>query len=242
MGARGDWSRVDAKVRATLADERLDGSADVDAPFGVLAAAFHVPVAATTPGAPLDASVDVTRLDLGELMRGGLAAGAPIDGRLAMHLKVGGSADKPTLDLQATGDGLKVGRAPSRGAADKPAELGQATLHATYAERAAHAELTFAAARGGSLHADAGAAVDLGYPQVAHGPSLKRVPVHGQVVARSLDTAWLARFNPRVESLGGRVSANAKLAGTLSDPRFIGDVRWKDGGATLSQATGANFR
>jgi len=57
----------------------------------------------------------------------------------------------------------------------------------------------------------------------------KKIPVHGKVVAKDFDVAWIARFNDRVESLGGQVSANAKLAGTLGDPQMIGDVRWKNG-------------
>jgi len=250
--ARG-WSRVDAKLRATLEDQKVDGSASVAAPFGALAAAFRLPAAAPTPGTPIEARVDVTRLDLGELMRGGLANGAPIDGRLALHLRVGGTADHPTIDLQANGDGLRASpehRRPAMAAAPTaapgtapaaPAARGQASLHATYADRALEADLTFTEARGGSLRANAGATVDLGYPQVARGPALSRLPVQGQVVARNLDAAWLARFNPRVESLGGRVSVNAKLAGTIADPHFIGDVRWKDGGGSLSRATAANL-
>ena len=107
-------------------------------------------------------------------------------------------------------------------------------------DRAAHALLTFASAHGGSLHADASAAADLGYPHVLHGPALSKLPVRGQVKARDLDVAWLAQFNPRVESLGGQVTADAKLAGTLADPRFIGDVRWKDGGGVLSRASAGN--
>ena len=63
------------------------------------------------------------------------------------------------------------------------------------------------------------------------------MPVHGQVVAKDLDVAWVRQLNPRIEALGGQVSANAKLAGTLADPQFIGDVRWKDGGATLARST-----
>jgi autotransporter translocation and assembly factor TamB len=53
--------------------------------------------------------------------------------------------------------------------------------------------------------------------------------VHGKVVAKDFDVAWIARFDDQVETLGGRVSADAKVAGTVGDPQFIGDVRWKHG-------------
>ncbi len=248
-GRARTWSRVDAKLRATLAGGRVDGSADLDAPFGALGAVFRLPVAMATAGAPIDARIDVTRLDLGELLRGVTASAPPVDGRLALHLRVDGTTDQPKINLEAQGNGLTAslppGRAPlaaaqTRAASSGDTDLGQASLRLTYADRAAHANLTFASAHGGSLRVDASADADLGYPAVARGPALSKLPVRGQVTAKDLDVAWLAQFNPRVESLGGRVSANAKLAGTLADPHFIGDVRWKDGGGVLSRVTADN--
>jgi translocation and assembly module TamB len=108
-------------------------------------------------------------------------------------------------------------------------DLGQARVHVTYAQRNAHADLAFRSTAGGTLRVDAGANLDLSFPQVTRGLVVKRLPVHGKVVARDFDVAWLARFNNRVESLGGLVSADARLAGTVADPRFVGDVRWKNG-------------
>jgi len=240
-GRARTWSRVDAKLRATLADGRVDGSADVNAPFGALDAGFRIPVAIATAGAPIEARLDITKLDLGEVLHGVTATAPPVDGRLALHLKVGGTTDQPTINLEAQGNGLTArlpaARAQTRTTASASSEtdLGHASLRLTYADREARANLTFASAHGGSLRVDANANADLGYPRVAHGPALSKLPVRGQVTARDLDVAWLAQFNPRVESLGGRVTANAKLAGTLADPRFIGDVRWKDGGGVLSR-------
>ena len=79
------------------------------------------------------------------------------------------------------------------------------------------------------LRADAATRVDLSYPAVTHPIVVKKLPVHGKVVAKDFDVAWIARFNPRIETLGGQVNANARLAGTVADPQFIGDVRWKNG-------------
>jgi autotransporter translocation and assembly factor TamB len=239
-GRARTWSRVDANLRATLADGRVDGSADVDAPFGALAAAFRLPVAMATAGAPIDARIDVTRLDLGELLRGLTATTPPVDGRVTLNLKIRGTTDQPTVNLEAQGSRLKASLPPGRAqtrTADSSTDLGQASLRLTYADRVARANLSFASAHGGSLRVDASANADLGYPRVVHGPALSKLPVRGQVTARDLAVAWLAQFNPRVESLGGRVTADAKLAGTLADPRFIGDVRWKDGGGVLSRVT-----
>jgi len=248
-GRARNWSRVDANVRATLADGQVEGTTKVEAPFAALDAAFQLPVAFAAPGAPLDVRVDIERLDLGELIRGMTAKAAPVDGRMTLHLKLAGTAEQPKLSCEVNASGLKLPAPPPNSAAVAAArkasgttsagdvDLGQAALHVTYADRAAHANLTFSAARGGSLRVDANIAADLGYPQVLHGPPLNKRPVHGQVVAKDLDVAWVRQLNPSIEALGGQVSANAKLAGTLADPQFIGDVRWKEGGATLSRPT-----
>ncbi len=244
-GRARNWSRVDANLRATLAGGQVNGTTKVEAPFASLDAAFQLPVAVATPGAPLDVRLDIARLDLGELMRGVTAKAAPVDGRMTLHLELTGTADQPKLSCEAKASGLKVLAPPPSSAAVAAArkasgttsagdvDLGQASLRLNYAERAAHANLTFSAARGGSLRVDASIAADLGYPRVLQGPPLSKRPMHGQVVAKDLDVAWVRQLNPRVEALGGQVSANAKLTGTLADPQFIGDVRWKDGGATL---------
>ena len=237
--ARG-WSRVDAKLRAMLADGRITGTANVDAPFGALDAELSLPAAPATPGAPLDVKVDVARLELGEVMRGATAASPPVSGRMAMHLRLTGTADQPKVELTAQGSGLKLPAGAAGSGAETDADLGQASLHLTYADRAAHANLTFAAAHGGSMRVDATVATDLGYPRVLHTPAPSKLPVHGKFVARDLDVGWLAQLAPRVESLGGRVTADARLAGTIADPQFVGDVRWKDGGAALSRASADN--
>lgn len=246
-GRARNWSRVDANVRATMADGRVQGTTKVEAPFASLNATFRVPVAIAAPGAPLDVRIDIARLDLGELMRGVTAKAAPLDGRMKLHLQLAGTAEQPTVSCEAKASGLKLPAPPPSSAAVAAArkasgttsagdvDLGQASLRVTYADRAAHATLTFSAARGGSLRVDANVAADLGYPRVLQGPPLNKRPVYGHMVAKDLDVAWVRQLNPRVEALGGQVTADAKLAGTLADPQLIGDVRWKDGGGTLSR-------
>ena len=199
---------------------------------------FGLPVqpnAPDTTAAKIDVRLDVTRLDLGDVLRAG-AVTTGIDGLAELHLRLTGSADDPRVDFTAAGKDLRVSRPPptrtTAGVAAAPATLdvGHARLHLTYATRKAGAEINFASAHGGSLRVDAGANVDLSYPRVTRGLVVKKLPVRGKVVARSLNVAWLAQVNPRVESLGGQVSADASLTGTLGDPQFIGDVRWKNGG------------
>jgi autotransporter translocation and assembly factor TamB len=99
----------------------------------------------------------------------------------------------------------------------------------TYSDRSARAEIDFASAHGGTLVVDATTSVDLSYPRVKRRLNPAKLPVRGKVVAKDLEVGWIAAFNPGVESLGGEVSADVKLGGTVGEPQFIGDVRWKNG-------------
>ncbi|MDB4982085.1 MAG: hypothetical protein JWM82_2837 [Myxococcales bacterium] len=269
------FSKIDAKARATLEDDEIDGTIAVDSPFLTGNAALKLPTDPLIPGAPLVLKLDVKHLDLEQLLRGaqGRAAGG---GRLNLKLLLDGSADDPKLDLTVEGFDLSVsklslskpanvgnegdsskpkavagktveGDSPASKAvaakavaakvvADNPVggkqiDLGHAHIHVTYADEAARAEVDFASSHGGTLVVDAGCHVDLSYPKVTHRMAVPKLPVHGKVVARDLDVSWLAQFNPRVESLGGQVTADARLAGTVGDPQFIGDVHWKNGQA-----------
>jgi hypothetical protein len=252
--ARG-LSGINGQVRATLADHRVDGTVAVEAPFVALDGTFKLPAAVEAggppPDAPLDVRLEVSRLDLRTALRGATGAGG-VAGRATLALRLTGSAGDPQVDLTATGSGLKVRRPATEAAtaatptptaelngaasgegkaapAQAVVDLGQARVHVTYADRSAHADLAFRSTAGGTLRVDAAANIDLSFPPVTRGLAFKKLPVHGKVVARDFDVAWLARFNNRVESLGGLVSADARLAGTVADPRFVGDVRWKNG-------------
>ena len=148
---------------------------------------------------------------------------------MTARLRVTGSAADPKVVLTVNGRDLSVKRSAHASEGASPVDVGHASVHLTYEARAAHADLDFASAHGGELHVDAAARVNLAYPAVTEGIDAKKLPVHGKVVAKDFDVAWLARFNDKVEALGGRVSADAKVAGTVGDPQFIGDVRWKNG-------------
>lgn len=222
------FAQIAAKVDATLADERVDGSLSVDAPFAAMAARFKLPVDPLAPGAAVDLRLDVTRLDIGETMR---AAAMPSgsDGHLTLALRLTGTASSPSVDLTATGRDLQAPRPAKVTKAVGPIDIGRIRAHLTYAERAARADIDFASSHGGTLRVDAGARVDLSYPRVTRGLVVEKIPVHGKVVAKDLEVGWLSQFNDRIESLGGQVTADAKIAGTIGDPQFLGDVRWKNG-------------
>jgi autotransporter translocation and assembly factor TamB len=243
------FTKLGAQLKGTLTDHQIDGTVQVDAPFAALNAGFKLRDDPLAAGAPLDLRLEVTRLDLAEALRGAAVA-AHADGRVTASLRVNGSADSPQVDLLVNGRDLQISppapakppapgakpAAPTETAApavahqtSEPIDVGHARLHLTYADRAAHADVDFASAQGGSLRVDAGAHVDLSYPRVTRGLVVAKLPVHGKVVARGFNVSWLAAFNERLESMGGQVDADARLAGTVGDPQFVGDVRWKNG-------------
>jgi autotransporter translocation and assembly factor TamB len=224
------FSQIDAQVTATLAEHQVDGTASVDAPFAGLEAAFKLPVGPLplAPGAPLDLRIDVRRIDLAEAVRAAKMA-APTGGRASLNLRVTGSAASPVVDLTASGRELTMSRPAGASKAPETIDVGHARVHLTYAERAAHAEVDFGSSRGGTLRVDAGAQLDLCYPRVTRGLVVAKMPIHGKIVARNFDVAWLSRFSDRLDAVGGQLSADARLAGTVGDPQMVGDVHWKNG-------------
>jgi autotransporter translocation and assembly factor TamB len=127
------------------------------------------------------------------------------------------------------GERLQV-NAPA-GAADGTgtAELGRGRVHLTYANGSVRANVAFAAAHGGTLRVEAESRVDLSYPRVTHGIAPQRLPIQAKIRARHLDVAWLSQFNARLQTLSGKVDAKARLAGSIGDPQFVGDVHWLNG-------------
>jgi hypothetical protein len=222
------FAKLDARVEATVHDDRVDATVGVEAPFLTANAELQVPTDPLAPGAPIDVKLDVKRLDIAQVLRG--AEAPPLGtGRVNLNLHLNGSADDPRLALALEAFDLAVSQPATSGKAARPVDLGHARVHIAYADKTPRAEIDFAAAHGGSLVAEAAARVDLSYPHIKRRIAFKRLPVHGKVVAQNLDVAWIAVFNPQVESLGGRVDANARLTGTVGDPQVLGDVHWKNG-------------
>jgi autotransporter translocation and assembly factor TamB len=210
---------VDQDVQVTLG---------VRAPFVSADARVATTTTPLATDAPIDLTLDVKQLELGRLFRG-LDKPPTMDGHLKVAAHVDGTAAAPHLDLTAEASALSV-QNPARQDTGVPSvSVGHGRLHVTYADRAARAKLDFQSAHGGMLTVDAAAHINLGYPRGVRRLVVSRVPVTGKVTAKRLDVGWIAAFNPRVESLGGQVTADARLAGTMADLQVIGDVRWKNG-------------
>jgi translocation and assembly module TamB len=118
----------------------------------------------------------------------------------------------------------------------RTAEVGRGHLRFTYVERDARAGITVASPSGGTLRVDARAALDLMNPGAV---PFKSVPVSGRVRARQFDVGWASGFSERLETLAGQVTADAALAGTVKDPRLVGDVHWKNGRVVTTAAASA---
>lgn len=237
------FKQIDAKLNATLQDEKIGATMNVEAPFLTASSEWHLPTDPLVAGAPIDVRLDVKHADVGQLLRGA-GSGPLAGGRLNLKLRLDGSADDPRLDVGIEAFDLAVtppapaGKpgAPSKrtnaakaGPPAAPVDVGHAHVHVAYADKTPKAELDFAAAHGGTLVVEAATQLDLSYPHLKRRVVPKKLPVRGKVVAKNLDVAWVAAFNPQVVSLGGQVSAKAKLAGTVGDPQVVGEVHWKNG-------------
>ncbi len=161
------------------------------------------------------------------------------DGRANLKLRLDGSTDDPNLVLTVEAFDLELERGPA-----ESVDVGKARVRVTYADRVGRAELDFASARGGKLVIDASTNLDLSYPN----PGTKRrivaakLPIRGRLVARNLDVGWVALLNPRVETVAGKLTADARLGGSVGNPEVIGDVRWKNGAAVATQPPPAGRR
>ncbi|HEY8924331.1 MAG TPA: hypothetical protein VIU64_08115, partial [Polyangia bacterium] len=230
-------SKIAAKIDAHFADRVLKGTLGVDAPAGAVDGSYSVPADLLTSGAPLHVKVEATRVDLSDVLSG-LGMRPPADGKLTARLQVDGSAGDPRAEVVV--DGLNLQARPPAGATGgrptAPVDVGRVHVGLSYAQRAARATFDLEAAHGGRVRAAATTHVDLSYPAVTAPVDLARLPIQGTLVARDFDVSWVSPLSARIESLKGLVTADARLAGTVGDPRVVGDVRWKNGQVVTVQA------
>jgi translocation and assembly module TamB len=224
---------VDARVRVQVGDEL---SADVSADQrgrSLLAARVRVaaaPERLLEPGrfanAPLSIQADVGPLSLAEMQD----AFEPEDvdparvpprvrGVLTGRLTASGSLRDPRAGLRARVEGLGADRSPD----------GTVELAFDYASARETLELVLASQGGGELRAHVATGVDLSYPAVTRRQALDGVPLEATVRAGRFDPGFLASLTGAVEKLGGAISADARVAGTLGTPTASGTIEWKDG-------------
>jgi autotransporter translocation and assembly factor TamB len=221
------FTKIAAQLNATLADQRVDGALDIEGPFLKLDGKLSVPVDPLA-GGPIDVAMDLSRLDLSDALRAATAARKPrADGRLAMKLHLTGNAQSPKVDVTINGRELQL-RQPNP-VAFRNIDVGRVQAHLTYLDHAARAEIDFSSAHGGTLRADATTRVDLSYPHVTRPMVVAKLPVRGKLAARNFDIAWIAGFSPRLQTMAGQLNADARIEGSVGDPQFVGDVRWKNG-------------
>jgi len=176
----------------------------------------------------------------------GLGIRAPADGKLTARLQADGSAGDPRANLVIDGINLRArppasaGATGSTGRPAAPVDVGKVHIVLGYVQRVARAAFELEAAHGGRLRAAATTRLDLSYPAVTAPVDLKRLPIQGTLVARDFDVSWVSPFSAQIESVKGLVTADARLAGTVGDPRVVGDVRWKNGQVVTIQAPHAS--
>ena len=105
------FSKIGASVDATLADQQVDGTLSVRAPFMEMNGGFHLPVDPLAGGA-LNLRLAVERLDLAEALRGS-GMKPEVAGRMTARLRVTGSAGSPKIVLTVNGHDLNVKRPAS---------------------------------------------------------------------------------------------------------------------------------
>jgi autotransporter translocation and assembly factor TamB len=228
QGRYQGFSNVHAKVNARLENHRVEGTIGIEAPSLTMAATVKAPARWPAPREPVELRADVTRLDIGETLRSARIE-AHAEGALAFHLLVTGTALDPHLDATLVGRDLRADRPASARPAQETVDVGRGRVHLTYRARQARAVIGLASSRGGTLRVSAGARLDLSHPHTVTSDELRNAPVRGRLVARGFDVGWISGLHERLETLAGKLTADAAIAGTIENPRFIGDLRWKDG-------------
>lgn len=145
----------------------------------------------------------------------GMAWSGPLQARLDLAWGPG----RP-LDLEVSAESLDGRVRLAQEGSDQPLELG-------YRRLAARADL----ARGGlrlELALDS-QALGEGSLTLRTAPGSRPRPLEGEVALAGLRLEVLKPFFPQVSTLAGTVAAEGRLGGTLQDPRFVGEVRLRDG-------------
>lgn len=230
------FANIRAKLTAALADQRVEATTRINAPSLAVAAELKAPARWPAPDEPLELRLDVPRFDIGDTLRSaGVEAHA--EGTLALHLLVTGSAAAPRVDVTLDAKDVRAPRPASPKHNAETVDVGRGRVHLSYWARRARATIDLASSRGGTLRLNGALAVDLSYPHTPTAAEIVAAPIRGRIVARDFDVGWVSRLHQRLETLEGKLTADAALAGTIKDPKFVGDLRWKNGRVVANAAS-----
>jgi len=211
--------RLDESFAVTLSDSAPDVSPltiRAQDGSGIIQVAGRVP--GSSPGSLL---VRVTGLDLhdayGLLRRDTLG----VAGELGLDMRVGGTAQMPTLRGTATLDGGRFG--------DFQAPFLQGVVD--YANRRLETDLLLWRTGENVLDVGATLPLDLGLRGVVERQVDGPLSVHAQ--GDSVDLAILEALTPGVRQVSGVLATDVNVTGTWEAPRLTGAVEIRDGGMTV---------
>lgn len=165
--------------------------------------------------APVSATVEMGPLDLAQAQGPKPTA----HGTASFLAELRGTLDKPVLHAHASGRQLSFSSAP----------LGEAEASLVYQDGA----LRLRAAMD-RFSLDAGAQQDLGLAALRRGLNVKTIPIELDLRADKFELAELSGASEAVSTLGGQLSANAHLTGSIADPTFRGQLQLTDGRIVLA--------
>ncbi len=143
-----------------------------------------------------------------------------LQGTVSLELSAQGTPAAPRVVLDAGLQQLGVGKLA----------LGQAHLHYAYAEARSRLDALITAPSGGTLLLEAGLPLELSLPALQQRElDVSRLPLEVKLLARRFDMGFLSGATEMVRSLGGVLSADAQVAGTVGAPTLQGTVKWENG-------------
>jgi translocation and assembly module TamB len=168
----------------------------------------------------MSATIDVRRLGVDELSFLGILP-TDLSGLITARTQLTGSRDAPAISATAVLDSI---RADDR---DRPS----LRFEGTYANKKANVALTMTAGGRRVLDARGDIPVDLTLREVAD--RLIDAPMSMQLRSDSVDLSAFAGLLPRVTDLGGSLSADVNVGGTLERPRGTGSLTITNGAFAL---------
>ncbi len=149
----------------------------------------------------------------------------PAEGLLSGRVHFEGSLARPVASAEVALIGLT---------AWENASPGDLFVRAAYGGERLALTASLVGPTGGTMEVAASAPVELSFQRLRAGIDVQAVPVEGSVVATGIDPSFLSGLSRQVLKLGGRIHADATIAGSLGEPDLRGEVRWEDGQLELA--------
>ena len=144
----------------------------------------------------------------------------PAGGLVSGHVSFKGSLAKPEVDADVALFGL---------AATEQARPGDLLVRGGYQNGRLALSARVVGPTAGSMEFAVSAPIELSLQRLRAGIDLETLAFEGSVRATGMDPAFLSGLTPQLLHLGGRIYADARIAGSVSQPNLQGEVRWEDG-------------